>query len=77
VAQSLKKLGRWLPVTPVGQAYDMKTDGGRAGLPTRAETWRFLDSARRGGAIGASLWTIERIGAGQWSALSAYPWLGR
>jgi hypothetical protein len=77
VAQSLQKLGRWLPVAPVGQAYDMKTDGGRAGLPTRAETWRFLDSARRGGAIGASLWTIERIGTGQWSALSAYPWLGR
>jgi hypothetical protein len=61
----------------VGQAYDMAEDGGRAGLPTRAETWRFLDSARRAGAVGASLWTIEEIGKGQWSALSAYPWLGR
>ena len=77
VAQSLRELGRWLPVAPVGQAYDMRTDGGRAGLPTRAETWRFLDSARRGGALGGSLWTIETIGAGQWSALRAYPWRGR
>jgi hypothetical protein len=77
VQQSLQRLGRWLPVAPVGQAYDMRTDGGRAGLPTRAETWRFLDSARRGGAVGASLWTIETIGSGQWSALTAYPWLGR
>jgi hypothetical protein len=77
VQQSLKRLGHWLPVAPVGQAYDMRTDGGRAGLPTRAETWRFLDSARRGGAVGASLWTMETVGKGQWSALSAYPWPGR
>lgn len=77
VQQSLTKLGRYLPVSPVGQAYDMRDDGGRGGLPTRAETWRFLDSARRGGAIGASLWTIETIGGAQWSALSAYPWPGR
>jgi hypothetical protein len=77
VQQSLHRLGRWLPVAPVGQAYDMRTDGGRGGLPTRAETWRFLDTARRGGAVGASLWTIETIGGGQWAALKAYPWLGR
>ncbi|MDT7539490.1 MAG: hypothetical protein QOI82_3075 [Actinomycetota bacterium] len=75
--KSIRQLGHWLPVAPVGQAYDMADDGGRAGLPTRAETWRFLDSARRAGAVGASLWTIETIGKAQWSALSAYPWLGR
>ena len=74
VAQSLQRLGRWLPVAPVGQAYNMYGDGGRQGLPTRAETWRFLDVARRGGAIGASLWTIESIGPGQFDALAAYPW---
>lgn len=77
VQQSLQRLGKWLPVAPVGQAYDMRTDGGRAGLPSRAETWRFLDTARRGGAVGASLWTIETIGHAQWSALTAYPWPGR
>jgi hypothetical protein len=74
VQQSLTELGRWLPVAPVGQGYDMGTEGGRRGLPTRAETWRFLDVAKRGGAVGASLWTIEKVGDGQWAALRDYPW---
>ena len=74
VTQSLSTLGRWLPVAPAGQAYDMGSEGGRRGTPTREETWRFLDVARRGGAVGASLWTIEQVGAGQWDALDAYPW---
>ena len=74
VEQSLTELGRWLPVAPVGQGYDMGTEGGRAGLPTRAETWRFLDVAKRGGAVGASLWTIEKVGDGQFGALTDYPW---
>ena len=74
VEQSLRELGALLPVAPVGQAYDMGEEGGRPGLPTRAETWRFLDAARRGGAVGASLWTVERMGAGQLEALTAYPW---
>ena len=77
VRQSLTELGRWLPVAPVGQAYDMAEDGGRAGLPTYQETLRFLDYARRGGAVGASLWTIEEIGSGQWKALAGYRWPGR
>jgi hypothetical protein len=77
VAQSLKELGRWLPVAPVGQAYDMAEDGGRHGKPSYQETLRFLDFARRGGAVGASLWTIEEIGAGQWQALAGYHWPGR
>jgi hypothetical protein len=77
VRQSLTELGRWLPVHPVGQAYDMGKDGGRHGLPTYQETLRFLDYARRGGAVGASLWTIEKIGPGQWTALSGYRWPGR
>ena len=74
VEQSLRQLGRWLPVAPVGQAYDMGDEGGRRGLPTAAETRRFLDVARRGGAVGASLWTLERMGPGQRAALSTYPW---
>jgi hypothetical protein len=74
VEQSLTELGKWLPVAPAGQAYDMGSEGGRKGLPTRAETWRFLDVAKRGGAVGASLWTIEKVGAGQFDALREYPW---
>ena len=77
VRQSLVELGRWLPVHPVGQAYDMAKDGGRRGVPTYQETLRFLDYAKRGGAVGASLWTIEKMGAGQWKALAGYPWPGR
>jgi hypothetical protein len=74
VIQSLHELGAMLPVAPVGQAYDMGEEGGRPGTPTREETWRFLDVARRGGAVGASLWTIERMGPGQYDALRDYPW---
>lgn len=74
VQQSLSELGRLLPVAPAGQGYDMGDEGGRRGVPTRAETWRFLDAARRGGAVGASLWTMERMGAGQLDALADYPW---
>ena len=77
VRQSLTELGRWLPVHPVGQGYDMKMDGGRRGIPTYQETLRFLDYARRGGAVGASLWTIEKMGDGQWKALAGYRWPGR
>ena len=52
----------------------MGSEGGRAGLPSRAETWRFLDSAKRGGAVGASLWTIEKVSDEQWDALRTHPW---
>jgi hypothetical protein len=74
VMESLTYLGKWLPVAPVGQAYDMGSEGGRVGIPSQAETWRFLDVAKRGGAIGVSLWTIEQVGEGQLTALAGYPW---
>lgn len=74
VQESLAFLGKMLPVHPVGQAYDMGSEGGRRGTPTRAETWRFLDKSKRGGAIGAGLWTIEHAGAAQLGALADYPW---
>ena len=77
VAQSLRELGALLPVAPAGQGYDMGKEGGRRGVPSRAETWRFLDVAKRGGAVGASLWTVERMGPGQLDALTDYPWPGR
>ena len=77
VRQSLTELGRILPVHPVGQGYDMGSEGGRRGLPTARETLRFLDYSRRGGAVGASLWTIEKVGTTQWTALSGYRWPGR
>jgi hypothetical protein len=74
VAQSISGLRRMLPVAPVGQAYDMGPEGGRVGTPSRAETLRFLDAARRAGAIGASLWTVEHAGTAQLRALGEYRW---
>ncbi|MCU1603340.1 MAG: copper amine oxidase-like protein [Frankiales bacterium] len=74
VQQSLRTLGRFLPVAPVGQGYDMGTEGGRRGTPSARETLRFLDAARRGGAVGASLWTVEEAGPQQLTALAAYRW---
>lgn len=74
VRDSLNKLKPMLPVAPIGQAYDMGGEGGRAGLPSRFETLRFLDAARRWGGIGASLWTVEEAGTAQLQALADYDW---
>jgi hypothetical protein len=70
--RDLKRFHRHVAV--VGQAYDMGPEGGRRGLPSGAETWRFLDVAKRGGAFGASLYTYDTAGPHQWGPLGAYPW---
>lgn len=72
---ALAPFGR--PVHVIGQAYDMRSEGGRPGLPTSAETWRFVDVAHRRGAIGVSLYQIATAGSGQNKALAAYPWRNR
>ncbi|HUR05105.1 MAG TPA: hypothetical protein VM347_21355, partial [Nonomuraea sp.] len=74
VRDSVNKLKRMLPVAPIGQAYDMGGEGGRAGTPSHFETLRFLDAARRWGGIGASLWTVEEAGPAQLQALADYDW---
>ena len=68
----LMQFGR--PVHMIGQAYDMRSEGGRSGLPTAAETWRFVDVSRRLGAMGVSLYQWDTAGVGQKKALAAYPW---
>ncbi|HYX44474.1 MAG TPA: hypothetical protein VE760_05475, partial [Acidimicrobiales bacterium] len=75
--ESLDRLSALRPVHLIGQAFDMVETGGRAAAPSAAETLRFLDVARRRGAMGASFWVWQSIGADQWSALAAYPWSGR
>ncbi len=72
--QALVRLADLRPVHVIGQAYDMADEGGRTGPPNAAETERFLDVARRGGAIGASFWVWQDIGDEQWAAVAAYPW---
>lgn len=74
VQQSIRRLRSLLPVAPIGQGYDMADEGGRRGTPSWLETLRFLDSARRMGAIGASLWTVEQAGPEQLRALAEYRW---
>ena len=71
---ALDRLSALRPVHLIGQAFDMVETGGRAAAPSAAETTRFLDVARRRGAVGASFWVWQSIGPDQWSALAAYPW---
>ena len=73
-AQSLKPLVKMRPVHLIGQSYDMGPEGGRRGLPTGREIWRFLDVAKRSGAVGASLYLYTETRRPQWTALARYPW---
>jgi hypothetical protein len=75
-AAAIQRLSPLAPVHLIGQAYDMGPDGGRVGHPSGAEISRFLDVARRDGAVGASFWDWQEINAEEWSALSNYSWLG-
>ncbi|HEU5033704.1 MAG TPA: hypothetical protein VFT62_02995 [Mycobacteriales bacterium] len=71
---ALKPLAKLRPVHLIGQSYDMGPEGGRHGLPTGREIWRFLDVAKRHGAIGASLYVYDQTRRPQWRALAHYPW---
>lgn len=71
---AMTPLERLRPVAPIGQDYDMASEGGRHGLPTAQEIWRFLDVARLHGAIGASLYDLEAGGPAALLALQRYPW---
>jgi hypothetical protein len=71
---ALHALSGLAPVHLIGQAYDMGPVGGRDGSPSGAEIARFLDVARRGGAVGASFWVWQDMTAPEWAAVTAYPW---
>jgi hypothetical protein len=74
LAAAMAPLQKLRPVAPIGQDYDMASEGGRHGLPAAKEIWRFLDVAHKRGAIGASLYDIESGGAEDLFALMKYPW---
>jgi hypothetical protein len=76
-AAAVAALAKLRPVHLIGQAYNMIEDGGRRGLPSGAEEWRFLDVANSAGAIGASLYAADSATKPEWAALAAYPWTGR
>ena len=72
--ESVQRLASLKPVHVIGQGYDAGPEGGRAGSPSAQETVRFLDVARRNGAIGASMWVWQFMSDEQWDALSTYVW---
>jgi hypothetical protein len=72
--ESVERLASLKPVHVIGQGYDAGPEGGRVGAPSAAETVRFLDVARRAGAVGASLWVWQSMPDHQWDALSSYVW---
>ena len=72
--QSVERLASLKPVHVIGQGYDAGPEGGRAGHPSATETVRFLDVARRSGAVGASMWVWQFMSGEQWDALSTYVW---
>lgn len=74
VATAIAALRPLRPVVPIGQDYNMASEGGPTGLPSGLEVWRFVDVARRDGALGVSLFDLESGGSIQLDALSAYPW---
>jgi hypothetical protein len=73
-AQSLKRLARLRPVHLLGQAYNMRYEGGRPVSPSPREISLFLLVGRRGGALGASFWDWQEMTSGEWKALAAFPW---
>lgn len=74
VAVAIDALRPLRPVVPIGQDYNMDSEGGPIGLPSGLEVWRFLDVARRDGALGVSLYDFESGGPVQLAALRAFPW---
>jgi hypothetical protein len=73
-AQAIRPLAKLRPVHVIGQSFNMGSMGGRHGMPTSREIWRFLDVAKRAGAVGASLYLYEQTHRPQWRALRRYPW---
>jgi hypothetical protein len=63
----LAKFGK--PVFPVGQAYDGKAEGGRAGVPPPEELQRFMRTALAKGAPGVSFWSWQAADGEAWAAI--------
>ena len=53
----LRRFGK--PIFPIGQAYDGAPEGGRPGVPPRAELLRFMEVAYEKGASGVSFWSWQ------------------
>ena len=57
------------PVFPVGQAYDGKPEGGRAGVPPPEELLRFMGTAHAKGVTGVSFWSWQAANGSAWDTI--------
>jgi hypothetical protein len=68
---NLRHLGK--PLFPIGQAYDGGPEGGRPGVPSRAELLRFMEVAHAGGAEGVSFWSWQEADQQAWDSIRDAP----
>jgi len=73
-AEAIRRLGSMRPVHVIGQAFSFADVGGRIDLPSAAELRRFMEVARRDGAVGASFWVWQSMSPEEWAELTAFPW---
>ena len=57
------------PILPIGQAYDGGPEGGRPGVPPRAELIRFMQAGDRHGAPAVSWWSWQHADDEAWDAI--------
>ncbi|HEX2041369.1 MAG TPA: hypothetical protein VHF24_01920 [Acidimicrobiales bacterium] len=67
----LRPLGK--PIFPIGQAYDGAPEGGRRGVPPRAELHRFMEVAYDTGASGVSFWSWQAANAEAFDSIRDAP----
>jgi hypothetical protein len=70
VAGALSALARFgKPIMPIGQAYDGAPEGGRPGVPPRAELLRFMQVAEQNSATAVSFWSWQHADQQAWDAI--------
>lgn len=70
--RDLAVLGK--PILPVGQAYDGLPEGGKPGVPPRAELLYFMEAAERLGAPSVSFWSWQHADGQAWDAIRDASW---
>jgi hypothetical protein len=74
VADAMKYLARFnKPLMPIGQAYDGGPEGGRPGVPPRAELLRFMEVAKQYHAAAVSFWSWQAANLQVWDAIRDGP----
>ncbi|MDQ1403922.1 MAG: hypothetical protein QOG03_2238 [Actinomycetota bacterium] len=64
---SLRGYGK--PIMPIGQAYDGAAEGGRPGVPQKAEIQRFMAVAEMYGSTSVSFWSWQHADPQAWDAI--------